>query len=58
MFEMREVWTAAGKMYSVKVARDETQTGGGNFTVNLNINNSGGGNVYVGDVYGGIKKGV
>ena len=52
MFEMREVWTAAGKMYSVKVARDDAQTGC-SFTVNLNINNSGGGNVYVGDVYGG-----
>ena len=62
LFEMREVWSNAGKAYTMKVDADynslknqeydETQAGGGNI-VNLNFNNNGGGNIYVGgDVYG------
>lgn len=62
LFEMREVWSNAGKAYTVKggidynnltnQVHDETQASDG-YVVNLNINNTGGGNIYVGEIYGG-----
>jgi plasmid rolling circle replication initiator protein Rep len=66
LIEMREVWSDAGKAYTVKdktgynvdksqktQAHGETPDSGlphGDCVVNLNINQSGGGNIYVGDI--------
>jgi hypothetical protein len=63
LYEMREVWSAAGKTYSVKTEMDynnltnRAQAGNGNGQV-VNINYTGGGNVYVGGVYGGYTESV
>ena len=52
LYEMREVWSATNKAYTVKIDGnvDDSRK---NIVNNLNINNTEGGNIYVGGFYSG-----